>query len=128
MFVTNAKGIELNQKHWTPESGLNTYTLYFPALDKNTKTIDFLEESWKIYDINLSENKKTSLIPEEIKGNWLKTNGSNEWLISLLNDVVIYKNKVWKKIAIQRKRGKYELILHDNNQQEKITIKKKTRL
>jgi hypothetical protein len=125
LFVKSAEGIILNEKHWTPEDGINIYTLYFPAIEKGVEKIDYLEESWKIFDIELIEKEKTSFIPKEIQGNWLKTDGSNEWLYGIYDDKVIYQNKIWNNVLLNNKGKNFELTLKDGSQQEKIYLKLK---
>src|SRR5690606_16862474 len=97
-YVKRAEGIKLDDKHWTPESGINAYTLYFPAIDKNIETIDFMEQQWKIFDIDLTDKEKSQFIPKEIQGNWLRTDGSNEWVYGIYDDKVIYQNKIWNNV------------------------------
>jgi len=102
-YVTGAKGIKLNEKHYTPESGKNIYTLYFPPIDTSIETIDFMEEQWKIFDIELQPQEHYSVIPEPIKGNWLRTDGSNAWVVGFYDNMVIYKNECWDQILISSK-------------------------
>ncbi len=125
LYVTRAEGIKLNERHRTPESGINKYTLYFPAIDKNVAKIDFLEESWKIFDIDLKGEKTSPFIPEEIQGNWLRTDGSNQWEYGIYNDKVIYKNSVWDKVLINKKGKSYMLTLKNETAQENLIIKPK---
>lgn len=125
LYVTMAKGLELDKRHTTPKSGVNIYTLYFPAIDKDVEKIDYLESRWKIFDIELKEKEKTSFIPGEIQGNWLKTDGSNEWSYGIYDDKVIYQNKIWNNVLLNSKGKNYELTLKDGSQQEKIYLKLK---
>jgi thiol-disulfide isomerase/thioredoxin len=122
LYVKSADGIILNEKHWTPESGINNYTLYFPAMEKGIERIDYQAEWWKIFDIALTEKESTSFIPKEIQGNWLKTDGSNEWTYGIYDDKVIWKNKIWKNILLNTKGKIYELTLKDGTQQDKIYL------
>lgn len=127
LYVTRAEGIKLNEEHWTPESGMNKYTLYFPPLEKNVQRIDFLEESWKIFDIDIrgGEDTQLAIIPAEIQGNWLKADGSNAWDYGFYKDKVIYKNKVWSSVLITTKGKNYRLILKDGTDQEELFVKRK---
>ncbi len=127
LYVTRAEGIKLNEEHWTPESGMNKYTLYFPPLEKNVQRIDFLEESWKIFDIDIrgGEDTQLAIIPAEIQGNWLKADGSNAWDYGFYKDKVIYKNKVWNSVLITTKGKNYRLILKDGTDQEALFVKRK---
>lgn len=61
--ITGSDSIELNKKHWMPDSGEDHFTLYFPPLPKGTKIIDFIESDcdncFKIWDIDLTGKNKT---------------------------------------------------------------------
>ncbi len=122
-FVTRAEGIELDKGHKTPENGKNVYTLFFPPLDASIQKIDFIKGDWKMFDILLAEKKKESLIPAEIQGNWLRTDGSNEWVYGIYESIVVYKGETWKPEQVSKKKKKYQLLLKKGNQQEKIQIK-----
>lgn len=125
-YVKRAEGIKLDENHWTPESGMNKYTLYFPPIEKNIEKIDFLEESWKIYDIDIRGGKPmASIIPAEIQGNWLKIDGSNEWDYGVFEDKIIYKDEVWKNVLVTSKGKNYRLILKNDDAHEELFIKKK---
>jgi len=125
LYVKRADGIQLNKKHTTPENGINSYTLYFPALEKNTEKIDFLEEEWKIFDIHLTGVAKEPFIPREIQGNWFKTDGSGEWVYGIYNDKIISDSQVWDKILINKKGKRYELLLKNESNQKNIYLKLK---
>jgi hypothetical protein len=125
LYVQKAEGIKLNERHWTPASGVNIYSLYFPAIGKEVEKIDYLEESWKIFDIELNETEITHFIPEEIQGNWLRTDGSNEWMYGIYDDKVIYQSIVWDKVLLNKKGKNYELSLKKGDKQENIFIKVK---
>lgn len=125
-YVKRAEGIQLEEHHWTPESGVNNYTLYFPPIGKDIEKVDFLEESWKIFDIELrAPRSAVSIIPEEIQGNWLKNDGSNAWDYGIYKDKVIYKNKVWNSVLITSKGKNHRLVLKDGMEQEELFVKRK---
>lgn len=124
-YVKSADGIVLNERKWTPEDGVNVYTLYFPPLESKIKKIDFLEEQWKIFEIDLVGNEPEYHIPKELHGNWLTTDGSNEWHYGIYNDKVIYKNKIWNNIEVNKKGKTYELTLKEDKETEKIYLQKK---
>lgn len=125
LYVKRANGIELNEKHWTPENGVNNYTLYFPAIDNNVESIDFMEEEWKIFDIEIVAKKSEPFIPEEIQGNWFKTDGSNEWVYGIFDDKVIYKSEIWNNVLLKNKGKSYQLTLRNDAHQESVFIKLK---
>ncbi len=126
LYVTKAEGIEMDTKHRTPKNGKNLYTLYFPPLDKSVETIDFLEESWKIFDIELTPQPEiAAFIPEELQGNWLCTDGSNEWVYGIYDDLIIYDNQVWEKILLKNKGRKYLIRMENDRKVENLEIKVK---
>ena len=122
LFVKWAKGIVLNQ-HITAESGKNTYTLFFPLIDKSVESIDFVQGHWKIFDIELKPQEHFSVVPEVIQGNWLRADGSNEWEYGFYDNMVIYKNDFWKQVLINQKGKKYEMHLQKDGKQEVLHLK-----
>lgn len=126
-YVTGAEGIVLNEQHWTPESGLNAYALYFPPLGKEVEKIDFFEESWKIFDISIRGNEAplAAIIPPELHGNWLKADGSNEWDYGIFSDKVVCDNEIWNNVLVTTKGKSYRLILGNGTSQKEIFIKVK---
>lgn len=69
--IIKGEGIELSKEFYMPESGEATFQLYFPALPKGIKTVDFIEGEpetyFKIYDIRLDGKK---LLPLSIGKEW----------------------------------------------------------
>lgn len=43
LMLTKAEGIKPGEKHWMPDSGKSSFTLYFPPLDPDVTKIDFIE-------------------------------------------------------------------------------------
>lgn len=125
LYVKGARGIVLDENHWTPESGLNEYTLFFPPLDPDVETIDFLEQQWKILEIELVPKEDYSLVPDAIQGNWLRTDGSNKWEYGFYDNMVVFEGQVWKQIAISQKNKGYQITIQNKDSKEHIFIKKK---
>ncbi|QDH80780.1 TlpA family protein disulfide reductase [Echinicola soli] len=114
-YVQKAEGINLDEKHTMDESGVHQYTLYFPALEKGTEKIDFLEEQWKIYDIHLTASPvSTSPIPEALLGNWIRTDGSNEWVYGFDKDKLIMDGQVFPIHAVNVQNSKGEITYKAN--------------
>lgn len=116
LFVVRAEGIKMNEQHWTPESGLNQYTLYFPALDKSIEKIDFMEESWKIYDLDISGKPYVPTIPVALHGDWLTTDGSNQWTFTFYDNQVIWRDRVWKPQSVTPMGKGYQMQLSNGNE------------
>jgi hypothetical protein len=123
LFVRSAKGIKINEEHFTPENGVNDYTLYFPPLDKNVETFDYQEAQWKIFGIELKPQEHFSIFPTGLLGNWLRTDGSNEWVYGFFDDFVIYESEIWKQVLISQKDDLYNLVLRKNGKSKKLVMK-----
>jgi thiol-disulfide isomerase/thioredoxin len=123
LYVKSATGIEIDAEHFTPENGINDYTLYFPPIDDDVETIDYLENQWKIFGIDLGRNEKFSILPEPLLGNWLRTDGSNEWVYGFQEDFVIYNSDVWKQVLINTKGDTYQVLLQNGGKRERLLIK-----
>lgn len=123
LYVRSAKGIKIGEQHITPETGINEYTLYFPPLDKNVETIDYQESQWKIFGIELKPQEHFSIFPAGLLGNWLRTDGSNEWVYGFFDDFVIYENEIWKQVLISQKDDLYTLVLRKNSKTKKLVMK-----
>ena len=123
LFVRSAKGIKINEEHFTPENGINEYTLYFPPLDKNVETFDYQEAQWKIFGIELKPQEHFSIFPAGLQGSWLRTDGSNEWVYGFFDDFVIYESEIWKQVLISQKDDLYTLVLRKNRKSKKLVIK-----
>lgn len=70
--ITSTDGIKLDENLWMPDSGVVHFTLTFPAIPADAKSIDFsegTEEGWRIWGIDLTgeadHNANTRLIPSE---------------------------------------------------------------
>jgi hypothetical protein len=61
-------------------------------------------------------------LPVQLEGNWLKKDGSNEWLIGLYDNKVVYKSEMWEYGAITEKDGGYSITLKNNSKTEHLRI------
>lgn len=52
-------------------------------------------------------------LPIQMAGDWIKADGSNENLVGFYDNVVVYKNRVWKYSEITNSDGLYEMYLLD---------------
>ena len=125
LYVKHAKGIKINEKHFTPENGLNEYTLYFPPVDDDVKTIDYMVSDWKIFGIELVPGEQFSIFPEELLGSWMRTDGSNEWMYGFFDEFVIYDNEIWKQVLISQKEDISQLMLQKEGKKKKLVVKQK---
>lgn len=123
LYVKRSEGITLNKNHNTPASGKNIYTLYFPPIDKTVETIDYEEERWKIFDIEIVPQKHISVTPESLQGNWLRTDGSNEWVYGFYNNLVICDNEFWDKVMITNKGKDYHVSLQKDGKAKELFMR-----
>jgi thiol-disulfide isomerase/thioredoxin len=127
LFVTKTEGIPLNKKYKLNDSGIANYKLHFPPLKKDIGKIDFSESnkggSWHVYDIVIDETKYGSLLPRELKGNWLKTDGSNAWKYGFYNNRAVIDKKIWTYKSVKEKRKSFELVLESSGKVKTVFAK-----
>lgn len=115
LFVTKADGIPLAERFFMPDSGETTYKLYFPKLDKAINKIDFGEandgETWFIYDIVINEDESDLACPKVLRGDWLLTDGSNQWHYTFNSKIAIVDRAIWNYKSVERKGKKYTINL-----------------
>ncbi|GAA3648899.1 TlpA family protein disulfide reductase [Flavivirga jejuensis] len=123
LFITKAEGIKLNTWHPIPESGEVIYSLYFPKLNPKVKSIDFGEDKdrWTIYDIILNEEDLP--IPKVLMGNWMLTDGSNQWDYGFYLKNAVVDGTVWKYKSVEVKGKKYIISLEKAGQLKTIYAK-----
>lgn len=127
LFVTKTEGIPLNKKYKLNDSGIANYKLHFPPLKEDIGKIDFSESnkggSWHVYDIVIDEAKFGSLLPKGLKGNWLKTDGSNTWKYGLYNDRAVIDKIIWTYKSVKQKRKSFELVLENDGKIKTVFAK-----
>lgn len=123
LYVKRADGIELNKWIEINETGKHSYKLFFPPLNKETALFNFEEETWRIFDIEIVPQEQVSVIPEQIKGNWLRTDGSNDWVLGVYDSFIIYENELWDKVLVSNKKNTYSLHLQRNGKSKDLLIK-----
>ncbi|WP_316824158.1 hypothetical protein [Pedobacter miscanthi] len=62
-------------------------------------------------------------LPVEMQGNWLKTDGSNEWLIGIYNSKIAYKGKVWDYSNIKKENDGFAISIINGGKTETIFAK-----
>ncbi|TGV01387.1 TlpA family protein disulfide reductase [Flavivirga rizhaonensis] len=119
LFITKARGTKLGKWNAVPESGENIYSLYFPKLDKNIKTIDFGEANeggdWKVYDIVINEDEDVLRLPKVLRGNWMLTDGSNQWHYGFYSKRAVIDKHIWNYKSIEAKGKKYTIVLENGS-------------
>ncbi len=112
LFMTGKEAPEPDATGWftVPVNGL-TYKLFFPPIDPKTSKIDFGEPNagaWKIYDIEINEQKYNSIIPKDFAGNWFSEENGN-WTYSFFEKTAIFDNKTWEYVSFERENDFYKI-------------------
>lgn len=120
LFVTKAEGIEIAKRHTMDSTGVIDYKLFFPPLEKQVGKIDFVESNkggnWYVNDLVVDEAKYGSVLPKPLKGNWLKTDGSNTWSYGFYNDYAVINKEKWTYKAVKNKKTSFEITLEKGNE------------
>ena len=123
LFIRSARGIRIQEEHYTPEDGINRYTLYFPPLDPSAETFHYLESHWKIFDIEIVPQERFSVVPDELLGNWLRTDGSNEWVFGFHENMVVYDQEIWHQVMISQKEDSYQMMLQKEGRKRNLVLR-----
>jgi thiol-disulfide isomerase/thioredoxin len=130
LFITKAEGIEMHEWYTMDSTGVIDYKLYFPPLNKQVGKIDFVESNkggnWYVYGLVIDEAKYGSILPKTLKGNWLKTDGSNSWVYGFYNDRAIVNKQIWTYKAVKNKKTKFEITLENEHETKVIYAKLNT--
>lgn len=84
-----------------------------------------MEEEWKIIGIEILPHEEMSFIQKDIRGNWFRTDGSNDWVLGIYDKRIVYNNRVWKDILVQNKGKKYQINLQGENDSQTLQFKLK---
>jgi TonB family protein len=105
------------------------FSANFPPIDSKTEKIDFTEpftsegQPWQFFGIQINEHQRTSPLPVELEGVWLKTDGSNLLHLALFENNAVYNAQVWKYEKIQNADKVTEILLMRNTEKIKLTVK-----
>lgn len=126
LSIVSAKGIPLSEKFTMPASGEVFYQLTFPKIDPSVTKIDYGEANdggtWFIYDIQLKPELFKSIIPENLVGNWFRSDNA-QWEISLFDSVAVYKSQVWKYLLYTEQKGTGKLMLRSGSKSLTLFVK-----
>lgn len=118
--VKQAVGIPLNEKFLMPESGRLPFKFIFPPLTQESDYIDLIgEDGDGIYDIALTAAKEQEMIPADLKGNWLRADGSGIWEYAFEKLFAVAENGFWEYAKVKTKGRTTEFYLK-NGKQKKI--------
>lgn len=106
-----------------PDSGIVRYAVIFPAIQKNYQFLDYGEnvsDGWKIYDIALTADKKSSS-HAFLNNEWFNSN-SGKMEFAFFNGVAIWHEKVWKCSNVKNAENKYQFELQRGKQKVPVMV------
>ena len=104
------------------------FSANFPPIDSKTEKIDFSEpftnegQPWQFFGIKINEHQRTTKLPIEIEGAWLKTDGSNLLYLALYETNAVYNAQVWQYEKIQNTNKSTEIVLKRNGETVKLSV------
>lgn len=104
------------------------FSAIFPPIDPKTEKIDFSEpftsegQPWQFFGIKINEHQRNSLLPIELEGAWLKTDGSNLLYLALYENNAVYNAQVWKYEKIEANEKQTEIVLKRNTDKVKLIL------
>jgi hypothetical protein len=77
-----------------------------------------------VFLLALQQVAAQQTVPESVRGNWLKTDGSNEWVLGLYAGHAVYKNQFWEATDIREKSAnQFSVQLRNASQQVTVHVK-----
>jgi hypothetical protein len=124
--VIKADNVTIDNWEEVPTSGKAEYTLYFPAIDGGTKTIEFGEAndggSWFIYGIQLVEMPYNGMIPAHLVGYWYASDGSKELVAALFDTLAVYNSQVWSYASVKPLDKQLKIELSNNTGKQSLVL------
>lgn len=113
-------GAEWGEEKFMPSSGTDVFYFTFPPLPAGIKEINYIDGNSGTYGIQLTEKQKNNKnrLPESIIGNWLKTDGSNDWTYGIYENMAIIDHEFWDYESISQK-GKTSVLNLKNGDRKK---------
>ena len=118
----------LGDKWFMPDSGVVHFSLVYPPIDPKIDKIDFIETenaegAFKIFGIEINPSANKGILPEPLLGNWLKTDGSNEWSYGFYKNGVIYDNEFWTQVMISQNGKDFRISLRKEGKSKELFVR-----
>jgi hypothetical protein len=111
-------GIKTYTELWTTKPVKYHFSVVFQGIDSSVAFVDYNPSGWGFIDIQLKEDEFKSPLPQYLLGNWLMTDGSNQFVFGLHDKKAIYQNQVWDYDRVEQN-GKTTVIHLKNGAQSK---------
>lgn len=116
-----AEGISLNQRFFMPEAGKHLFKLVFPPLPKGVNRVDMLDKDGNgTFDIELGNERERDQIPADMRGNWLRTDGSGIWDYSFEKRFAVAGGEFWEYSKVKVKGHQAEFYLKNGKEKKVI--------
>ncbi len=107
-----AEGIPLGKRFFMPESGKHLFKLVFPPLPKGVDLVDLVDHDGDgIFDIELGKEQRKGMIPAEMRGNWVRADGSGVWDYSFEKQFAVADGEFWDYAKVKAKGNQAEFSL-----------------
>lgn len=122
-----AEGIPLGKRFFMPESGKHLFKLVFPPLPKGVERVDLVDNDGDgIFDIELGKEQRKEMIPAEMRGNWVRADGSGVWDYSFEKRFAVADGKFWEYAKVKAKGDQAEFSLK-NGKEKKVVYARRDR-
>lgn len=127
--MISMEGGEFNEKLKTPACGYQDIVLHFEAIDSSITEIDYgdADDDWCVYGIDLTGTKGarawSSILPEELYGNWSDKAGVDGWCYGLWEDCALIDNRFWEYSDVKKHKGGYKLDLSCEGESRTLYLK-----
>jgi thiol-disulfide isomerase/thioredoxin len=114
LVARSVTGIPFDKEYYTKKNG-SYFTISFPPINPKAALLDYNEGDcdgcFKMLDVELKSSTQKTTLPKGLYANWLKTDGSNEWVLGLENKKAIYQNQFWDYKAVTTQHTVHKLSL-----------------
>ncbi|WP_175545973.1 TlpA family protein disulfide reductase [Salegentibacter echinorum] len=127
--VVHFRPNETGEYRFIVKNGKDYRMFYFKNWDEHYLQVSFnggfgdlykANKDYPDYRINDIEEYLASKFPQELRGDWLKGDGSNAWAFSFYYDYAVLDKKIWSYKSVDKTNGAYKIILE--NEREKKTV------
>ncbi|SKB70488.1 hypothetical protein SAMN05660776_2592 [Salegentibacter holothuriorum] len=127
--VVHFRPNETGEYRFIVKNGKDYRMFYFKNWDEHYLQVGFnggfgelykANKDYPDYRINDIEEYLASKFPQELRGDWLKGDGSNAWAFSFYYDYAVLDKEIWGYKTVDKSNGAYKIILE--NETGKTTV------
>lgn len=124
--VVHFRPNETGEYRFVVKNGKEYWMFYFKNWDEHYLQVGFngdfgdwykASKEYPDYRIDNFSEYLSSKFPQELRGDWLKTDGSNAWAFSFHYDYAVLNKEIWNYKAVEQKGKLYKITLaHDDKE------------